>query len=116
MNRRGIYGTGLRLIRDARFKSQAETAAAMELHVDALGLIERKQRDLMLEKFHLAAIYLRFDPAAFMRLTSEDPAKVLACLLPDEAAEQPEGKEHAGQPGAQPRAQGQPPPTDRSGR
>ena len=84
MNRRAIYGNAIALIRGARKKSQAETAAAMEMHEDALGLIERKQRDLMLEKLHLAAIYLRFDPRAFLELTSEDPAKVLACLLPDE--------------------------------
>ena len=83
------------MIRDARLKSQAETAAAMELHEDALGLIERKQRDLMLEKFHLGAMHLRFDPLRFMQLTSEDPAKVLACLLPDE---ENEGKENVDAP------------------
>lgn len=101
----------MRLIRDARLKSQAETAAAMELHEDALGLIERKQRDLMLEKFQLAATYLRFDPVAFMRLTSEDPAKVLACLLPDEE-DMAEGKDQAGATGVKPRVHGQAPPLD----
>ena len=106
----------MRLIRDARNKSQAETAAAMELHEDALGLIERKQRDLMLEKFQLAATYLRFDPLAFMKLTSEDPAKVLACLLPDEEAELAEGKENEVRSGAKPRAHGQASPMDRPSR
>lgn len=106
----------MRLIRDARFKSQAETAAAMELHEDALGLIERKQRDLMLEKFHLGSIHLRFDPLAFMQLTSEDPAKVLACLLPDEEEDMAEGKENMGETGAKARAHGQAPPVDRPSR
>lgn len=105
----------MRLIRDARLKSQAETAAAMELHEDALGLIERKQRDLMLEKFHLAATYLRFDPVAFMRLTSGDPAKVLACLLPDEE-DRTEGKELVRDMGPTPSAQGQAAPVDRPSR
>lgn len=116
MNRRAIYGNAMRLIRDARLKSQAETAAAMELHADALGLIERKQRDLMLEKFHLGATYLRFDPVAFMKLTSEDPAKVLACLLPDEEVEPAEGKEQVGETSSKPRAHSQTPPEDRPSR
>ncbi len=116
MNRRAIYGNAICLIRNARHKSQAETAAAMEMHEDALGLIERKQRDLLLEKFYLAAIYLRFDPLRFLQLTSEDPAKVLACLLPDEEADMAEGKENVGETGAKPRANGQAPPVDRPSR
>lgn len=89
MNRRAIYGKAARSIREARNKSQAETAAAIGMTEDGYGTVERKQRDLLLQHLPLAAAFLRFDPLMFMNLTSEDPAKVLACLLPDEEKDPP---------------------------